>query len=122
MNIKLPSLCSGRCLPFQCQPHCLSEFPWAAITNDDKLGGLKQWKYSVSWLRRPEVQLKVLAALVSSGGAERASFLASLLASCMAGIPGKLGVLGLEMHPSSLRLCLHITFISVSLCVPFTLS
>lgn len=46
-------------------------------------------------------------------------FLASLLASCIAGI---IGVPWPADAPSDLCLCLHSPFVCMSLCVPFSLS
>ena len=65
-------------------------FPRAAVTNYQKLGGLKQWKFIVSHFWTLEIPNPgVLARLLSSGGSVGESVLSPSLwhESAMPGIP-----------------------------------
>lgn len=93
--------------------------PVVSVTQYHKLSSLKNQKRLISRFWRPEVQIKVLAGWVPSGGSEGET------------VPGhspgfwwwlrSLAFLGLYLHHSSLCLCLHMAFSSLCVCVQISL-
>lgn len=88
--------------------------PVASINNYHKLTGWKQQMFFLSQSWRGKYEIQVLAALISSGSSEGES--GPGLSTRFWWPPAIISVLDLQIYPSSLCPCLHITFSTVHVC------